>query len=292
MLSVAFICDRGALSPTALAIWSALSTASEPLDIVLVGLGLDAADWGRLSEVVSAFPGARLRRIEFDVSKLSGCGPASGHVSRATFARLFLHQLVEGRVLYLDGDILVTGDICGIAALRLDGLPIAAVPDFVAQKWCARLHGPRHAQARRKLSRWAVFSADPARYFNAGVVLMDTDAISADPALIAVLEDVASAATLPLADQDHLNRVFAGRAQLLGPEWNCSWGRIAAQRRYMGVVGLPLPPPADAIVMHFHGPAKPWKPLGLRRPLWHWPQVLRYRKAQRAFNARFPALAF
>lgn len=292
MISVAFICDRGAISPTALALWSALSTASAPLEAIVVGLGLEAADWDRLAEVVSGFAGARLRRIDFDPGRLGAAGAVSGHISRATFARLFLHQLADGRVLYLDGDILVTGDLCKIAAVSLDRDLIAAVPDFVAQKWCARLHGPRRAEARRKLVRWGAYSGDPAQYFNAGVVLMDMAAIRADRAIAASLEDVGRAATYPLADQDHLNRVFAGRARLLGPEWNCSWGRIAAQRRFMAAAGLPVPPPADPIVLHFHGPAKPWKRAAWRRPLWQWPQVLRYRRALRAFNRRFPGLAF
>ena len=106
------------------------------------------------------------------------------------------------------------------------------------------------------------------------------------------LEDVGRASSYPLADQDHLNRVFAGRIRLLGPEWNCSWGRIAAQRRFAAEAGLPVPPPVDPVVLHYHGPAKPWKHLGLRRPLWQWPQVRRYRKARLEFNGRFPRLAF
>lgn len=291
MFSVAFICDRAALAPTALAVWSALSAASAPLEIALVGIGLDPADWERVAAVVASFPGARLRRIDFDPDRLAAVGPASAHISTATFARLFLHRMVSRRVLYLDGDVLVKGDLNALASLPLDGAVVAAVPDFVAQKWCARQNGPRRATARRKLARWAAFSGDPARYFNAGMVLMDAAAVGADPGLAAALEDVERAAGYPLADQDHLNRVFAGRVRLLGPEWNCSWGRLAAQRRFMRAAGLPVPPPAGAIVLHFHGPAKPWKRLGWR-PLWHWPHVLRYRRAQRDFNARFPALAF
>lgn len=291
MTRVAFICDRAALRPTALALWSALSNASAPLDIIQVGIGLGAGDWQRLTELVARFGGAKLTAIPFDEARLGNAAAVSAHISRATFARLFLHRLVEGRVLYLDGDILVTGDLCSIGAVPLSGAPIAAVPDFVSGKWCARAHGLRRAEAVRRLARWAQWSGDPARYFNAGVVLMDTDAIRADPSLAAALEDVAQAARYPLADQDHLNRVFEGRAGLLAPEWNASWGRIAAQRRHMAAAGVTVPPPADPIVVHFHGPAKPWKHMGWRRSLWQWPQVLRYRQAQREFDAVFPAFS-
>lgn len=292
MLRLAVISDPNALRPTALAVWSALSRSSVPVEVIAVGLDFAETDWNRLTRVIADFPQARLTSIAFDPTQLGGAGAVSAHISRATFARLFLHRLVDGVVLYMDGDVRVTGDLAGLPAAALAGQPVAAVPDYVAQKWCARLRGPRHREAARKLRRWSEYSGEPARYFNAGVMLMDMAAIRADAALVAALEDVGRAASYPLGDQDHLNRVFQGRAALLGPEWNCSWGRLETQRRLMAAAGLPVPAGGGMAIDHYHGPNKPWKTLGPVKTLPRWSEIRGYRRDLRVFNARYPDLAF
>ncbi|MFD1880584.1 glycosyltransferase family 8 protein [Paracoccus pacificus] len=292
MLRLAVICDPNALRPTALAVESALSHATGPVELIVVGLDFAASDWARLDRMVASFPQTILTRIDFDISQLGDAGAVSAHISRATFARLFLHRLVDGVVLYMDGDVLVTGDLSRLKPQALAGQPIAAVPDFVVQKWCARRNGFRRRTALQKLRRWAEYSGDPARYFNAGVILMDMPAIRADAGLVAALEDVATASGYPLGDQDHLNRVFQNRATLIDPAWNCSWGRLHRQRSLMAKAGLPMAPPSDLAIIHYHGPNKPWKKLGWRKNWPRWPQIQRYRRALRAFNARYLDLAF
>lgn len=280
------------MPPTALAIWSALRQATCAVEIVLVGLGLREADWRRVADIVAQAPGARLSTIAFDKTLLGSSRPAASHISQATFARLLLHRLVQGRILYVDGDVLFTADPCQIAFVETGDAPVAAVPDFVAQKWCARSGGFRSAQARHRLARWRDFAGNACHYINAGVLLMDLDKIRADVALTAALEDVAAASMYEHADQDHLNRVFAGRFHLLSPEWNCSWGRLQTQIRFMRSTGLPTSSATTPSIVHYHGAAKPWLRRAWRRPLWHWPEVLRYRREQRLFNEQFPEFVF
>ena len=83
-------------------------------------------------------------------------------VSVATFYRLYAGELLPqsvNRVLYLDGDIIVTGDLSQLWGIDMTGRAVAAVDDAVfANKRPKELHYPEEAG-----------------YFNAGVLLMNLD---------------------------------------------------------------------------------------------------------------------
>ncbi|ARO15873.1 Lipopolysaccharide 3-alpha-galactosyltransferase (plasmid) [Ketogulonicigenium robustum] len=297
-VQLAFITDAGAIGPTTFAMWTALCRASGPVDVIYVGIDLSEAHWAGVGSVVAGFAQARLVVVKFDDDLLQGVAAPSAHISRATFVRLFLHRFTRGRVLYLDGDIMVTGDVSAIAAVDMADAPIAAVCDFVVQKWAHMLaRKERSAKIARKMQRIAPLTvpAGPQYYFNAGVALMDMDRINADPTLVAALEDVQTAAQYPLADQDHLNRVFAGQAHVLAPQWNCSWGRLRLQRRYLAdcvMMADGNPATEGPIVIHYHGPKKPWRRVPLVHKLRFARAIWAYRTAQRAFLREFPDFSY
>ncbi len=293
MLQLAFITDKNALDPTLLAMWSAIRHAKAPLRVAFLGIGFAAADWARVKAVAALSDNCTLQSIDFDPTLLKGVASPSGYISSATFARLYLHRLLSGRVLYLDGDILVTGDLSPLAKIDLQGAAIAAVPDYVGQKWvsAAKQGGRRKRKALAKLERLRKITA-PEGYVNAGVVLMDLDAIAADPALAAAMEDIDAAAAMPLADQDHLNRVFAGRILHLQPQWNCSWRRLARQRANLAASGIAADPTGtdgDAVVIHYHGRNKPWQKMPLKHALRFWPLFREYRRERARMQADLDA---
>ena len=91
---------------------------------------------------------------------------------------------------------------------------------------------------------------------------MDSDAIRATPGLEDQMQDMIAAQGYPTVDQDRINVIFEGRITHLDPAWNCSWGRLRQQRQFEA--GLPstaaMPRP---VILHFHGPKKPWHQLRL-----------------------------
>ncbi|WCR10252.1 hypothetical protein JHW45_14435 [Paracoccus stylophorae] len=290
-VQIAFITDTNALQPTLVAMWSALRHATAPVRVIFVGIDLSAAGWSAVETTVGRFPDASVDPVRFHRDLLQDVRSPSAYISSATFARLFLHRFVSGRVLYLDGDILVTGDLTRIARADLDGRPAAAVCDYVVQKWASRVAQgkDRGGKGARRLERIAPITcpAPPASYVNAGLILLDMDRITAEPALVSQLEDVQAAATYPLADQDHLNRVFAGRILHLGPEWNCSWRRLTRQRQYQAATGIPTDPATAAtgpVVIHYHGKYKPWQPVPLKHALRAAPLAFEYRLARSRFR--------
>lgn len=93
--------------------------------------------------------------------------------ARANYLRLAIPDTITGadRVLYLDADIVVTGDIRPLAGADLAGLPIGAVRDAI---------NPTLGTGKA-LPGWRELGLDADReYFNSGVMVIDLLAAAAD----------------------------------------------------------------------------------------------------------------
>lgn len=177
----------------------------------------------------------------------------SDYISAATFGRLYLGHILPSeyqRVLYLDSDVLVTGDVSELWNVNLNNQIVGAVlePNMGAlknPKTYERLCDPR---------------IDPSMpYFNAGVLLIDLVQWR--------LANVGDRAVRyirryrpVLMDQDALNAVIAGRWLQLDPMWNLTtfWFRSRTrQRRFQALL-------SRARIIHNVGHRKPW----LRKDVW------------------------
>lgn len=130
--------------------------------------------------------------------------------------------------------------------------------------------------------------ADLRGYVNSGALLLDSDAIRATPGLSMEIEDMHASQGFSAPDQDRINIIFNDRIAYLDPAWNCSWGRLARQHRLetqlVGTSSLFRSP----IVLHFHGPHKPWQKLRLSSLRKGAGPVLRYRIEMAMFHRTFP----
>lgn len=119
------------------------------------------------------------------------------------------------RVVYLDADILVRGDLTALWQADLGGAPVGAVTDSLGS-------------VARAVDRWRALGLDgDAPYFNSGVMVIDLDAWrTADSGWEAVRRCAADRAHLlaqgrwPQHDQYGLNVVFHQRWQALPRTWN------------------------------------------------------------------------
>ncbi len=167
------------------------------------------------------------------------------------------------RMLYLDADVFIQGgDFGALMGVDLGPHFVGAVRDNT--QW--RTPGRRAEQFKR-------LGLPATRYFNAGVMLIDVAGWNASGLLDrCVALGRANREVMIRHDQNLLNSVLAGDWAELSPVWN--WQYTWASRMFEAM--------ADANVVHFIGPKKPWKHDGGEIPL-------RFRRAYRGFLAEhFP----
>ena len=176
------------------------------------------------------------------------------HLTVETYYRLFLEGVFDeavGRVLYLDSDLVVIGDVSRIAQVDLGGRTVAAVLDFYVRAWGG-------VEASPALKSQSIHGAR--RYFNAGVLVIDLRAWrdrDVRGRAITFLRD--HPGQVRFWDQDALNHTLADDWLELDPRWN----RTRNYWDYLEDGTLPFPPEvveqlAQPYVVHFAGRRKPW----------------------------------
>jgi lipopolysaccharide biosynthesis glycosyltransferase len=279
-VQIALASDRNMIDAALVVIGTAARHASVPLRVHFMGRGLSPQDWARIARICEV-GGAELVRHELSDAMLTGAVQRKAEISLVAMARLFLPGLVRGRVLYLDCDVRVAADIAPLVVRPLNGALMGVVRDFLVLDR-VRQQG---AESPRLHDHIKVMGEVPVtEYFNSGVLVMDCDAINAQPGLAGEMTDVARASTFPLSDQDYLNLLFAGRTQFLPLGWNAIWGRNAYHAK--AVRQMDWLPEAErdtrARIIHYTGPKKPWKPVTLSAVLrGRGLETLRYRQAAR-----------
>jgi lipopolysaccharide biosynthesis glycosyltransferase len=158
-----------------------------------------------------------------------------GHATRATYLRLCIGALLPAaldRVLYLDSDIIIRGDITNLFHMDLLGFPFGAVPDAVEDA---------DRKIRTKISLGAT-----ARYFNAGVLSIDLPRWrSFDIEARAISYCRSNGDAITWWDQCALNHVVNGQFYVLDEKWNF---QSKSSRRHL----------RSALIIHFTGAIKPW----------------------------------
>jgi lipopolysaccharide biosynthesis glycosyltransferase len=163
--------------------------------------------------------------------------------------RIFLPELLpeHERVLYLDCDTLVLGDLSPLWTLQWQGTAVAAVKNILPQEqssWPAELGVATDA------------------YFNSGVLLMNLAFWREyDCASELVAFGRQQSHRLKWPDQDALNVLFKGRWQMLSPQFNAQNGFWFMPNRseYFSAAQLRIAT-RNPVIVHFEGPSlvKPW----------------------------------
>ena len=115
LVPVVFAANNGFVGPLSVAIKSLLLHASPErfYDIVVLESDITAQNKSMLSGMVAQYPNAQLRYFNA-VSKLEGYTlTAHAHISVETFYRFLIQSVMPDydKVLYLDGDIVIQGDV-------------------------------------------------------------------------------------------------------------------------------------------------------------------------------------
>lgn len=199
---------------------------------------------------IEAMPGLAFPRLH-------ATGATAGRIPAASLIRLLMPELLADRydrLLYLDVDTEIRGDVAPLFGLDLQGRVLAAATAHASE-----------AHYR------ALGMTAPYCYFNTGVMLIDVarwNAARIGERALRFIERNAAICRLP--DEDALNAVVDGHILVLSPIWNFRADLI--QLRRTGALVAP-------VICHYDGPQKPWKRFAGQRRLFAFESVhRRYRR--------------
>lgn len=205
---------------------------SPDVDLIVLAIGLSCCEVQRIEAQFPACSRWQVRPLDpriFDAATIN-----SRHLSRAAYAPLFLDDILPDRrrVIWLDADTIVLGDLSPLWVMDLDGGLIAATPDdFISE------------------DELAATKTQAGSYFNSGVMVLDLENWRASGFGVRARARML-AGNLICEDQSVLNELARGRVTLLERTWNFHAMRFHEYRPG-------LRPPAPRIV-HFCGQLKPW----------------------------------
>ena len=259
-VTVVFGADNGFIVPLVPCIQSILDSASPDhcYDIVVLVQDFLPEYTKMLTDMVADLPHVSLRvhDVSAFVDQWKMGDLETGHrLSLATYYRLFIPDLFPScsKVLYLDGDTVVLEDLYGLFHTELGEAYAGVVLDAnIIQDMSASF---------QKYVHETLGMEDTGKYFNAGVMLLNLDAIRRDFPL-ALLMEQARLKGAKHHDQDVLNSLFYGHVVFLNLRYNMMWLNESLY--------LPLEGGREALehpaIIHFSGGGKPWVLQGSTRP--------------------------
>ena len=259
-IQIAYITDRTMFWPTVVSLMSALEGTREPLTVHFFGHKLNQADVDFLKSAVRHWPETQVLLHEVTEEMLIGAKDYR-YYSPAHIVLVRIPGLLSGKVLCLDGDTIVHGDIAELFDLDLDGHPVAAVRDF-GGLWERFNQLPEH-ESRDALERKLMSPRHISELFNSGVVLFDLDTMHSIPGMADSLVN-----TMGLSgDQNVLNFHLKGHVHLLDPSWNVMPGTFhLVHKLQVAMTGGDRTIGATAPrIVHFAGVVKPWHYFAVER---------------------------
>lgn len=177
--------------------------------------------------------------------KMREIGRGAGHVTLATLLRLLMVELLDPsikRVLYLDVDLVVIGDLKELWHLDL------------GDKLCAAVADPG-IDTKEFVRKWGLTGGG--QYFNAGVMLLDLDKLRGKSYFARAIEILARGDDrLVFSDQDALNLVLWNEWLPIDPGWNFQRGFLLSERPpWPGLA----PYKREPVIIHFTESEKPWR---------------------------------
>ena len=249
-IPVALTFDRNLVGYVPNLIRSVEARASRPVRYHLLVRGLGVGD---MDELQIACPDAAIEWHTMDAALAEGNdGGLLPHITVSTMDRCLLPDLLPhvDKLLYLDTDIVVLGDVAELYSTPLGTAPLAAVPKHHLATWLEMSTASTNLEARADQIhrlRAAASVAGPlnGRAFSAGVLLMSLDALRADDFASQVQRNFR---TFGYDDQTLLNLYTGGDYVRLPTAWNMDYRHF-----FVGAAG------EQAKIVHWNGADKPWQ---------------------------------
>lgn len=241
-------------------------------DIVVLEKDISPSNQSLMREFLSSCANVRLRFANvLGLVSSFDLATSNEHISVETYYRFLIQQVMPeyDKVLYLDSDLIVCGDVSELFSTELGDNLLAAVRDIDFQGNLGMKDGKRMVYAHDVLGL-----REPFDYFQAGVLLLNTAALRELHSVGEWLR-IASEPKFIYDDQDILNAECQGRVVFLDGSWNVMTDCAGRVQRVFSFA------PADCfdayraayaspMIMHYAGFEKPWKPGGCDRDELYW----------------------
>lgn len=232
------------------------------ITVHLIGPELDKVEYERFSNTIAKY-NHTLNYYQFDLHLLEKFPGTRQYISSTTWCRLFIQDILPAdidKVLYLDGDIIVTDDISELSRIEMGDNLVAAVSD--------EINGYDEYYTRYGFPKDYI-------YFNAGMLLINLAAWRRYDVKTKALEYLARTdrPELENADQDLLNIICAGKTIDLPLRYNlqdalCRNKILHIRKEIEEILDDEI---KQGKVFHFSCPKKPWsmKCIHPKKPLYY-----------------------
>lgn len=198
-------------------------------------------------------------------------GTSNEHISVETYYRFLIQDVLPfyDKVLYLDSDLIVKGDVAELYGVELGTNLLAAAHDIDYLGNLNMNDGARMAYSKNVLNMH-----DPYAYFQAGVLVLNTGEMRKLHTVCEWLE-LAAKPHYIYDDQDVLNAECEGRVTFLDFDWNvmidCA-GRIGNVFTFApaSILDAFLDSRNHEKIVHYAGFEKPWKTPTCDRSELYW----------------------
>ena len=232
-MNILFCSDDGYFIHAATAIHSAWLN-NRDAHFFLADSGIDPAALKTFGEFAASI-GLRLTVVRIEPDQLADI-PATMTNHMSNYLRLLLARMLPAtvkRVIYLDSDLVVIGDLGPLWSMDLEGGAIAGVQDDKAM----------HFEMRRGSAR-----KDATKYLNSGVLLIDLAKWRESDCEKRLIDVIGSYERLPHHDQSAINLALPDEALLISTRWNFIPVIVWDEDHV----------PEQPVIVHYAGACKPW----------------------------------
>jgi lipopolysaccharide biosynthesis glycosyltransferase len=241
IIHVAFAVNDEYVDHLNVAIYSLLkNNQKHQIKIYIMCEALTKRNKAQIIRIQDYYKNADTRFLELNsqISKFNKLELKIEHISKETYYRYILADLLPelDRVIYLDADILITGELYDLYTADIDGFYIAGVDESDNPK-----RFPGHKEK--------IGLKSDGLYANAGVLLMNLDKIRRDKMVDKLFQNtIEFGENILFQDQDILNITFKDKIKQLPNIWN-----YTDQDKQEGSQKM-----SDLKIIHYNGPDKPW----------------------------------
>lgn len=188
----------------------ASNKAAQAIDIYVISEGISEENISKLKKTAEHY-GREL--ILFDAKALQEKAQESGFTSymgfrknKMSYLKMFVEYVVPKeveRLVYVDSDTLIRGDLTPLMNIPMNDHPIGMVQDCLMSR-CKHAVGIKRGEP----------------YFNSGVILFDMQQWRQKHCLERIVDHACNVRVYGTVDQDFYNVVLKGDIEILPPEYN------------------------------------------------------------------------
>ena len=237
-INICFISDDNFALQTRFAINSIIlnSTKGTKICIYVIAVNMSQKNIDLFNKIQASNTEIHIIKEE---NKYKELGLEHLYVSKAALLKFELPNIFnkKDKILYLDGDIFVTGDLNELYHTDISDAYAAMAPDHIAQ-----IEGKDNIRLEIKT------------YCNSGVMLLNLKKMRKDKITVKLLDFKKNDEYNKYMDQDAFNKIFANKIKILDSKYNY----IYIYKEYLQRKDFEFLKNQDKVIMHFAGGNKPY----------------------------------